>query len=80
MLSTTHAIFRGLQEHIRNIIRNLPESTPAAIKKGLLDSHAKLSDYYYKYDSSPFYIWAARKSHHSHVSAAFIMLMHGSSS
>jgi hypothetical protein len=61
MLSTTHAIFRGLQEHIREIYRDLPTSTPSKIKAGLLDAHTKLSDYYYKYDQSPFYTWAACK-------------------
>lgn len=60
MLSTTLAIFRGLQEHIRLIFRELPASTPPKIKVGLLNAHKKLSDYYYKYDQSPFYTWAAR--------------------
>jgi len=59
MLSTTHAIFRGLQEHIQRIYRDLPMSTAPKIKAGLLDAHKKLSDYYYKYDQSPFYTWAA---------------------
>ncbi|KAF8237019.1 hypothetical protein L208DRAFT_1520376, partial [Tricholoma matsutake] len=59
MLSMMHAIFRGLQEHIRQIYRNLPTSIAPKIKAGLLDAHWKLSDYYYKYDQSPFYIWAA---------------------
>jgi len=59
MLSMTHAIFRGLQEHIQEIYCNIPSSTPPKIKAGLLDAHKKLSDYYYKYDQSPFYTWAA---------------------
>lgn len=59
MLSTTHAIFRGLQEHIKQIYGDLPTSTAPKIKDGLLDAHKKLSDYYYKYDQSPFYTWAA---------------------
>ncbi|KAF8221701.1 hypothetical protein L208DRAFT_1326479, partial [Tricholoma matsutake] len=61
MLSTTHTIFRGLQEHICQIYHNLPTSIAPKIKAGLLDAHRKLSDYYYKYDQSPFYTWAARK-------------------
>jgi hypothetical protein len=65
MLSTTHAVFRGLQEHIRVIYRDLPTSIPGRIKTGLLDAHQKLSDYYYKYDNSPFYTWAARESFHN---------------
>jgi hypothetical protein len=61
MLSTTHAIFRGLQDDIKNILRNLPNSVSPKIKLGLTDAHRKLSDYYYQYDTSPFYTWAARK-------------------
>jgi hypothetical protein len=61
MLSTTHAIFRGLQDDIKNILRNLPNSVSPKIKLGLMDAHRKLSDYYYQYDASPFYTWAACK-------------------
>lgn len=61
MLSTTHAIFRGLQDDIKNIIRNLPSTVSPSIKCGLVDAHKKLSDYYHKYDDSPFYTWAACK-------------------
>ena len=61
MLSSTLAIFRGLQEHVQQIYSNLPASTPQRIKDSLLDAHWKLSDYYYRYDQSPFYTWAARK-------------------
>ena len=59
MLSTMHMIFRGLQEHIQQIYCDLPMSTPSKIKAGLLNAHKKLSNYYYKYDQSPFYTWAA---------------------
>ena len=59
MLSTTHAIFRGLQDDIKNILRDLPNSVSPRIKLGLTDAHRKLSDYYYQYDASPFYTWAA---------------------
>jgi len=61
MLSTTHAIFRGLQDDIKTILCGLPATVPWVIKKGLLDAHEKLSDYYHKFDESPFYTWAARK-------------------
>ena len=61
MLSTTHAIFRGLQDDIKDILRSLPNSVPPKIKLGLTDAHCKLSDYYYQYDVSPFYTWAACK-------------------
>ncbi|KAJ7173031.1 hypothetical protein C8R43DRAFT_873887, partial [Mycena crocata] len=62
MLSTTHAVFRGLQEHLRNVIRDLPASAPTRLKRGLFEAHRKLSDYYYKSDESPYYTWAARTS------------------
>jgi hypothetical protein len=62
MLSTTHAIFQGLQEDIKNILCSLPNSALPRIKLGLTDAHRKLSDYYYQFDTSPFYTWAACKS------------------
>ena len=64
MLSSTIAIFRGLQEHIRKIYSALPESVPQRIKDSLIEAHRKLSDYYHRYDQSPFYTWAARKFNH----------------
>ena len=59
MLSTTHAIFQGLQEDIKGIICSLPATVSPCIKHSLIDMHMKLSDYYHKYDESPFYTWAA---------------------
>jgi ketosteroid isomerase-like protein len=44
MTSTTHIVFRGLQEDIRDNLRRLPEDIAPAIKKGLLEAHTKLSD------------------------------------
>lgn len=61
MLSTTHAIFRGLQEELRDTLRSLPDSTSPCLIKGLTDAHRKLSDYYHTFDVSPFYSWSARK-------------------
>jgi hypothetical protein len=61
MLSTTHAIFRGLQSDIQDILRTLPDTAAPELKKGLTDAHLKLSDYYYKFDESPYYLWSARK-------------------
>jgi hypothetical protein len=61
VLSMTHAIFRGLQDDIKNILRNLPNSVSPKVKCGLMDAHRKLSDYYYQFDASPFYTWAACK-------------------
>ena len=59
MISTTHAIFHGLQDAIKSIYANLPSTAPHQLKVGLLDAYTKLSEYYYKYDESPFYTWAA---------------------
>ena len=61
MLSTTLAIFHGLQQHIQQILHELPDTAPPQLKKGLLDAHLKLSEYYYRFDQSPFYTWAACK-------------------
>lgn len=61
MLSTTHAIFRGLQDNLRHILKELPNSVPPELKAGLTDAHRKLSDYYHKFDESPYYTWAARE-------------------
>ena len=65
MLSTTLAVFRGLQDDIKTILRSLATNVSPVIKAGLLDAHEKLSEYYYKYDESPFYTWAACKSSYS---------------
>ncbi|KAF8497352.1 hypothetical protein BU17DRAFT_59375 [Hysterangium stoloniferum] len=59
MLSTTLAVFRGLQDDIKTILCSLAMNVSSVIKKGLLDAHEKLSEYYYKYDESLFYTWAA---------------------
>ena len=63
-LSTTHAIFRGLQDDIKTALRSLPDSVSPNAKLGLTDAHRKLSDYYYQYDTSPFYTWAAHRCAH----------------
>ncbi|KAF8065127.1 hypothetical protein FPV67DRAFT_1373373, partial [Lyophyllum atratum] len=55
MVSTTHAIFRGLQDDLKTILRDLPAGVAPEIKQGLTDAHGKLSDYYTKFDESPFY-------------------------
>jgi hypothetical protein len=62
MLSTTLAIFRGLQEDLRDTLRDLSDTASPSLKKGLVDAHLKLSDYYYKIDASPYYLWSSRKS------------------
>jgi hypothetical protein len=74
-LSTTHAIFRGLQKHLTDIIRFLPASVSPNIKQGLLDAHRKLSDYYYKYDQSPFYTWSACEFRYYHCVQRSILII-----
>jgi hypothetical protein len=59
MLSTIHAIFRGLQDHVSSILRELPDSAPTQLRTGLVDAHTKLSEYYFRLDESPYYTWAA---------------------
>jgi hypothetical protein len=62
MLSATHAIFRGLQQSLKEIITGLPDETDATLKAGLVAAHRKLSDYFHKFDQSKYYLWATRKS------------------
>ena len=61
MLSTALAIFRGLQDHLRNILRDLPDGSPSQLRQGLIDAHEKPGEYYYRFDESPFYTWASCK-------------------
>ncbi|KAJ7818569.1 hypothetical protein B0H14DRAFT_2289809, partial [Mycena olivaceomarginata] len=49
MLSTTHAIFHGLQQQLKSIISGLPASTDPALKQGLNDAHPKPGDYFIKF-------------------------------
>jgi len=60
MLSSTHSTFRGLQRTLKEKLKQLPQDAPPELVQGLTEAHRKLSDYYYKYDHSPFYIWATR--------------------
>ena len=43
MLSTTHAIFRGLQTELQEILANFPDSINTTIEQGILKAHHKLS-------------------------------------
>ena len=58
-LSFTHAIFRGLQESVRNTLRNLPANSSLKLKHAIMQAHRKLSDYFYKFDESYFCIWSS---------------------
>ena len=68
MLSHTYAIFCGLQDHICEAIQNLPPGLDRCIWDGLVAAHHKLGEYYYRFDQSPFYIWAVR------MSASFLIM------
>jgi hypothetical protein len=71
MLSTTHAIFRGLQDELQSILRSLSDDVSPELKGALLNAHRKLSDYFYKFDLSPYPLWAACECHMSHVSGSY---------
>ncbi len=60
MLLSMHAIFWGLQDHLKDILRSLPDDISPRLRSGVIAAHDKLSEYYYKYDESPLYTWAAR--------------------
>ncbi|KAG1762013.1 hypothetical protein EDD22DRAFT_778870, partial [Suillus occidentalis] len=55
-LSSTHAIFHGLQELLQEDLAELPDSVPVKLWSALMSAHCKLSDYYFKVDESPFYV------------------------
>jgi hypothetical protein len=59
-LSSTHAVFRGLQRRLKEIIAGLPASADPALKEGLVNAYRKL-DYFTKFDQSRYYGWAARQ-------------------
>ena len=57
MLSLILTIFCGLQDSLQKTILTLPQNTPPKLKFGLVKAHLKLSTYYGKTDSSPYYVW-----------------------
>ncbi|KAL0945055.1 hypothetical protein HGRIS_014971 [Hohenbuehelia grisea] len=59
MLSSCLAIFRGLQDHLKNILRSLPDNIPPILRDAVTAAHQKLSDYYNKFDESPYCMWAS---------------------
>lgn len=62
MLSSVHAVYRSLQDSLRNSLTQLPDTCEPRLKAALIAAHKKLSDYYWKIDEeSPFYLWSARK-------------------
>jgi hypothetical protein len=60
MLSTTHAVFRWLQDELKAAIAALPSTADPALLEGLVAAHRKLSDYFSKFDESRYYSWATR--------------------
>ena len=62
MLSSTHAIFQGLQDSITESLCSLSNNTPALLCQALLNTHWKLSDYYGRSDELPYYTWALHMS------------------
>jgi hypothetical protein len=62
MLSQTQAVFKGLQDDLRETIRTLPFGVEPALRDGLVAAHTKLSDYYTKFDESSYHAWAGRRS------------------
>ena len=58
-ISSTQAIFHGLQESLQDSLCALPHNAPSYLKNSLIKSHWKLSDYYTKFDDSPYYIWSS---------------------
>ncbi|KJA22731.1 hypothetical protein HYPSUDRAFT_138928, partial [Hypholoma sublateritium FD-334 SS-4] len=59
MISTAHAVFRGLQDQLKHILVLLPTNVSPSVHSGILSAHRKLSDYFTKFDESPYYTWAA---------------------
>ena len=58
-LSSMYAIFRILQDHLLTSLKNLPDDAFPGLREGIYKAYTKLSDYYYKSEASPFYVWAA---------------------
>jgi hypothetical protein len=57
-LSAVHAVFQDLQNKLKMHLSTLSPFTPPELVAGLTAAHRKLSDYYYKFDQLPYYIWA----------------------
>ncbi|KAJ7157771.1 hypothetical protein C8R46DRAFT_818929, partial [Mycena filopes] len=55
MLSSTHAIFLGLQGHLKTALANLPDDADPVLRGGLVEAHEKLSEYFTKFDRSQYY-------------------------
>jgi hypothetical protein len=60
-ISSTHAVFRGLQDSLTENLRQLPPLAPMQLRKALQQAHEKLSTYIFKFNESPYPIWATRE-------------------
>ena len=58
-LSSVYAVFRTLQDYLLTLLENLPDDAIPGLREGLTKAYCKLSDYYFKIEASPYYIWAA---------------------
>jgi hypothetical protein len=57
-LSAVYGIFTGLQDDVRDHLRD-SDRHPPSLKAGLVQAHEKLSEYFSKTDASPYYLWAS---------------------
>jgi len=58
MLSKALELMQDLEAHLKDTIINLPWNVSTHIRDALVAPHGKLSEYYYKFDESPFYTWS----------------------
>ncbi|KAJ7105716.1 hypothetical protein C8R44DRAFT_535416, partial [Mycena epipterygia] len=56
MLSQTHLVFCELQSSLKAELAALPSNVAPELKQGMVDAHKKLSDYYFTFDASPYYL------------------------
>lgn len=59
--SSVSAIFRGLQERLRQILTHLPDDIDPTLREDITKSHLKLSTYFVKFDESSYCMWASCK-------------------
>ncbi|KAJ6562968.1 hypothetical protein B0H10DRAFT_1644813, partial [Mycena sp. CBHHK59/15] len=56
MLSQTHLVFCELQTSLEAELAALPGDVAPELKQGMVTAHKKLSDYYFTFDASPYYL------------------------
>ncbi|KAJ6539853.1 hypothetical protein DFH09DRAFT_929975, partial [Mycena vulgaris] len=61
MLSQTHLVFCELQTSLKTELAALPDDVAPELKQGMVVAHQKLSDYYFTFYASPYYLWASCK-------------------